>query len=257
MSRAIRSGPASALWPSVAMIAGGALNIALWPIYTSVHGPGSVDMGGEVLGMGTLFWGSMMEGPSGLLIALGLAGSYGRLTGRAGRMARVGYVLTMIGVVIPALVNLAILAVVPPLLAPVFGTGLILMAVAKPTNFLVDAIQPAPAVGARGRAVLVSPLAGGGTAGRAGSDPRLQDLRRRCERTLRPGLDSVRRQHRCSGSENRGGSAHPGRLSQQLTCSCAVRASYPATPFGEHSRTLAQSAVPGPRTAVRKLLLAA
>ena len=113
------------------MILGGALTIALWPIYTHVHGPGSVDMQGEVLGMGTLFWGSMMEGPSGLLIALGLAGSYRRLTGRAGRMARVGYVLSMIGVVIPALVNLAILAVMPPLLAPVFGTGLILMAVAN------------------------------------------------------------------------------------------------------------------------------
>jgi len=113
------------------MIAGGALNIALWPIYTNVHGPGSVDMQGEVLGMGTLFWGSMMEGPSGLLIALGLAGSYRRLTGRAGRMARVGFVLTMIGVLIPAVVNLAILAVMPPLLAPVFGTGLILMAVAN------------------------------------------------------------------------------------------------------------------------------
>lgn len=113
------------------MILGGALNIALWPIYTNVHGPGSVDMQGEVLGMGTLFWGSMMEGPSGLLIALGLAGSYRRLTGRAGRMARVGYVLTMIGVVIPALVNLAILAVIPPLLAPIFGAGLILMAVAN------------------------------------------------------------------------------------------------------------------------------
>jgi hypothetical protein len=113
------------------MILGGAVNIALWPIYTNVHGPGSVDMQGEVLGMGTLFWGSMMEGPSGLLIALGLAGSYRRLTGRAGRMARVGYVLAMIGVVIPALVNLAILAVIPPLLAPIFGTGLILMAVAN------------------------------------------------------------------------------------------------------------------------------
>jgi hypothetical protein len=113
------------------MILGGAVNIALWPIYTNVHGPGSVDMQGEVLGMGTLFWGSMMEGPSGLLIALGLAGSYRRLTGRAGRMARVGYVLAMIGVVIPALVNLAILAVIPPLLAPIFGTGLVLMAVAN------------------------------------------------------------------------------------------------------------------------------
>ena len=83
------------------MIAGGALNIALWPIYTTMHGPGSVDQGGEFLGIGTLFWGSMMEGPSGMLIALGLAGSYGRLTASGRRMARVGYVLTMIGVVIP------------------------------------------------------------------------------------------------------------------------------------------------------------
>ena len=39
------------------------------------------------LGMGTLFWGSMMEGPSGLLIALGLAGSYGRVTAGGGRTA--------------------------------------------------------------------------------------------------------------------------------------------------------------------------
>lgn len=112
------------------MIAGGALNIALWPIYTTMHGPGSVDQEGEFLGMGTLFWGSMMEGPSGMLIALGLAGSYSRLTAGGGRMARVGYALTMIGVVIPALINVAILAVMPPLLAPIFGAGLILIALA-------------------------------------------------------------------------------------------------------------------------------
>lgn len=113
------------------MIAGGALNIALWPIYTTMHGPGSVDQGGEFLGIGTLFWGSMMEGPSGMLIALGLAGSYGRLTASGRRMARVGYVLTMIGVVIPALINLAILAVMPPLLAPISAAGLILIALAS------------------------------------------------------------------------------------------------------------------------------
>ena len=107
------------------------MNIALWPIYTTVHGPGSVDQQGEFLGMGTLFWGSMMEGPSGLLIALGLAGSYGRLTAGGGRMARIGYVLAMIGVLIPALINLAILAVMPPLLAPIFGSGLILIALAN------------------------------------------------------------------------------------------------------------------------------
>ena len=112
------------------MIAGGALNIALWPIYTAVHGPGSVDLEGEFLGMGTLFWGSMMEGPSGLLIALGLAGSYSRLTA-SGRRARLGYVLTMIGVLIPALIDVVILAVMPPLLAPVFAAGLTLIALAN------------------------------------------------------------------------------------------------------------------------------
>lgn len=117
-------------WPSAALIGGGALNIALWPVYTTLHGPGSVDQGGELLGLGTLFWGSMMEGPSGLLIALGLAGSSTRLTVGGGRMARVGYALAMIGVLVPAVVNLAILAVMPPLLAPVFGAGLILLALA-------------------------------------------------------------------------------------------------------------------------------
>jgi hypothetical protein len=46
-------------------------------------------------------------------------------------MALVGYVLTMTGVLIPALVNVAILAVMPPLLAPVSGVGLILIALAN------------------------------------------------------------------------------------------------------------------------------
>ncbi len=123
-----RQAPAS--WPSSALIAGGMLNIALWPVYTTLHGPGSVDREGELLGLDALFWGSMMEGPSGLLLALGLAGSYRRLTAGGGRMARVGYVLTMIGVLIPALVNVVILAVMPPLLAPSFGAGLILLALA-------------------------------------------------------------------------------------------------------------------------------
>ena len=48
-------------------------------------------------------------------------------------MARAGFVLTMIGAVIPAVVNLAILAVMP-LLTPVFGVGLILIATANRTS---------------------------------------------------------------------------------------------------------------------------
>lgn len=126
-----RSALAPALWPGLAMIMGGSLDMGLWPIYTRLHGPTSVDEQGELLGRGTEFWGSMMEGPSGLLIALGLAGAYPLLTGSAGRMARVGFALAMIGVVIPALSDLAILAVVPPLLAPVSGVGLILIAEAN------------------------------------------------------------------------------------------------------------------------------
>ena len=63
----------------------------------------------------------MMEGPSGLLIALGLAGSYTLLTGHAGRTARVGFVLAMIGAVIPALLDLSLREVIASFLAPFLG----------------------------------------------------------------------------------------------------------------------------------------
>ena len=79
--------------------------------------------------MGTLFWGSMMEGPAGALIALGLAGSYALLAADAHRTARVGLALAIIGALIPALVDMAIVAVMPPLLAPVLGIGVILISV--------------------------------------------------------------------------------------------------------------------------------
>lgn len=121
--------PPPALRPSLAMIAGGVVMITLWPFFTTLHGPTSVNESRHMLGMDSLFWGSMMEGPSSLLIALGLGGSYALLTRSSGRMARTGFVLTMIALVIPALVNLAVLAVMPPLLAPLLGIGLILMAV--------------------------------------------------------------------------------------------------------------------------------
>ena len=110
------------------MILGGAWLITVWPIFTSLHGPTSVDEGGELFGGGVLFWGSMMEGPSGALIALGMAGSYRLLTDAGGRKARVGFVLAMIGLVIPTVVNLAFQGQVPPLLAPLFAAGLILIA---------------------------------------------------------------------------------------------------------------------------------
>lgn len=124
----VRTVPRPSWWASGALILGGAWLIAVWPVFTTLHGPTSVDEGGELFGGGVLFWGSLMEGPSGVLIALGLAGSYRLLTGDGGRRARVGFVLAMIGLVIPTAVNLAFKGQVPPLLAPLFGAGLILIA---------------------------------------------------------------------------------------------------------------------------------
>lgn len=120
--------------------------VVVWPVYTSLHGPGSVDQNGSLFGEGTEFWGGMMEGPPVLLIAFGLAGSYRLLTGQAGRMARVGFVLSMIALVVPALVNLAILAVIPPLLSPLLAVGLFLLARDNRAN---------PSLPSSGRIVLV------------------------------------------------------------------------------------------------------
>lgn len=108
--------------------------IVLWPVYTTLHGPTSFYEEGYLFGMEGLFWGGMMEGPSSLLMALGLAGSYELLTGREGKMARIGFGLAMIGLVIPGLVDLAVLAPMPPLLAPLLGLGLILLAVGNRSN---------------------------------------------------------------------------------------------------------------------------
>ncbi len=127
-ARTVRTIPRPSWWASGALILGGAWLVAVWPVFTSLHGPTSVDEGGELFGGGVLFWGSLMEGPSGVLIALGLAGSYGLLTGDGGRTAKVGFALALFGLVIPTAVNLAFQGQVPPLLAPLFGVGLILIA---------------------------------------------------------------------------------------------------------------------------------
>ncbi len=113
------------------MIGGGVLMIALWPIFTTLHGPTSVNEGGELLALDPEFWSAMMEGPPLLLMAAGLFGSWRLLTGAADPKAGVGLVLALIGLVIPAIANLAVLAVWPPLLAPLLGAGLILIAMGQ------------------------------------------------------------------------------------------------------------------------------
>ncbi|WP_309572473.1 hypothetical protein [Deinococcus sp.] len=102
--------------------------IPLWSLFTSLHGPTSVNQDGHFLGGDPLFWGSMTSVPN-LLIAAGLWGTRLLLYTPAGRTARIGYVLLLIGLTVPAVVDLATLTLGPPLLLPAVAVGLILLAV--------------------------------------------------------------------------------------------------------------------------------
>ena len=103
--------------------------IPLWVRYTTLHGPTSFDEDGHWLGQGPGFWGSMMAIAS-LLIVLGVYGHRTLLAGRGGRIARIGYWLTMVGLGVPAVADLSIREVVPPFFLPLAALGLILLAAA-------------------------------------------------------------------------------------------------------------------------------
>ncbi len=117
-------------WPWWLVVAGGVIMVAVWPVYISLHGPTSYDRGGRFLGGGTLFWGAMLEGPPHLLIAAGLLALLPGIWVALGRAARIGYLLVLIALVIPGVVDLVIVAIVPPMLYPVEAAGLALLAVA-------------------------------------------------------------------------------------------------------------------------------
>ena len=121
-------------WPNIVIIIGGLLMAVLWPLYINLHGPTSFSLNGHWLGQGPEFWGSIMEGPASLLIALGLFGHYSLLAGTADRKARIGFVLIMIGLVVTAVADLVILAIVPPFLSPLVAIGLILISLSHREN---------------------------------------------------------------------------------------------------------------------------
>lgn len=127
-------GAAVSKWPSTAFILGGVLMAVLWPLYITLHGPTSYDQDGRFLGGGPLFWGMMMSAPASILYSLGLVGYYRLLTKDGGQMARIGTVLALIGLVIPAIVDFVMVAIGPPLLMPLTIIGLILVAIANRKN---------------------------------------------------------------------------------------------------------------------------
>lgn len=129
------------VWAGLALVAGGLIHVALWPIFTNLHGPTSFNRDDELLGGDALLWGALMEGPSGLLIAAGLAGAYPLLVAQGGRMARIGFWMAVVGLVVPSVASILIRGAVPPLLAPVVGVGLFLMAYANRAVPSVSSLQ--------------------------------------------------------------------------------------------------------------------
>ena len=115
-------------WPWWLLVVAGVLMIAVWPIYISLHGPTSYNEDGDFLGGNALFWGAMLEGPPNLLIVAGFLALLPGIWTALGKLARVGYVLLLASLVIPAVADLATLSILPPLFFPLQVAGLALLA---------------------------------------------------------------------------------------------------------------------------------
>jgi hypothetical protein len=103
------------------IVAGGALKIPLWILFISLHGPTSFNENGRFLGGDPLIWGAIMSAVPSLLVAAGLVGCARVLGSPIAR--RVGYILVLGALIIPAVVDLASRALWPPLLIPALAAG--------------------------------------------------------------------------------------------------------------------------------------
>jgi hypothetical protein len=121
----------SARWLSLAFIAGGALMIGLWLIFTNVHGPTSYNLDRPFLGRGMFFWGMLLGGPPNLLVAAALLGLAPRLTQGAPRRARVGLGLAVFGLAAAGALDLIVGAINAPFFIPVVAAGLLLLALGR------------------------------------------------------------------------------------------------------------------------------
>jgi len=135
-------------WASVLLVVGGLLMAVLWLIFTTAHGPTSFNEDRTVLGGSMLVWGMLLGGIPNLLIAAGLVLFSSRVALATGRSARVGYVLTLIGLIAPALIDLSIQALGAPFFLPIAAIGMALLAcgnrhnprVSRPSRLLLMAI---------------------------------------------------------------------------------------------------------------------
>lgn len=116
------------------LVAGGVLMAALWIIFTTAHRPTSFNEDRLVLGASMSFWGMLLGGVPNLLIAAALIILAPRIGLSSGWLARVGYVLLLIGLLLPALIDLGIQALGAPIFLPIAAIGLSLLAMGNRDN---------------------------------------------------------------------------------------------------------------------------
>ena len=116
-------------WAGLTFLLGGLGMVVLWLVFTYVHGPTSFNQDKLVLGRSMLFWGRMLGSLPNLLLAVGLMTLHTHFVKGGSRLVWVGYTLTLIGLIVPAAIDLLVWkALGPPFFVPVVGIGLILLA---------------------------------------------------------------------------------------------------------------------------------
>lgn len=112
---------------SGAIVAGGLLMAALWLVFTPLHGPTSYNEGHLLWGRDMHFWGMLLGVVPNTLIAAGLIALRGRLA-TPSRLAAIGHGLTCVGLVVAAVLDLAVQAMNAPFFLPVQAVGVLMLA---------------------------------------------------------------------------------------------------------------------------------
>lgn len=114
----------------VLLIAGGLAAVPLWLVFTWVHGPTSFNENRITLGRDMHFWGMLLGVIPNVLVAAGLWLARSIFVKGDGRAARAGYGLVLLGLLVPAVLDLASRSLGPPMLLPLLGLGLLVLGLA-------------------------------------------------------------------------------------------------------------------------------
>ena len=113
-------------WSGLAAMVGGVLWAADWVLFTTSHGPTTVNENQEVLGLGPDAWGRLVVVPL-VLVAVGLVALHSRQRSHTGWLGKSGYVVSLVGLTLWAVANLIL---GPPLPIIIVAVGMVLFGVA-------------------------------------------------------------------------------------------------------------------------------